>query len=119
DDRQAGFRAFRPWWAIDYPEAEYHFIRGLRRLTRLDSASDSRHLAATDPELFDHPWLFAQQVGHWHLDDREAARLREYLLRGGFLVVDDFHGPYQWAVFLESMTRVLPNHPIVDLPERE
>jgi hypothetical protein len=119
DDRHAGYRAFRPWWAIDYPEAEYHFTQGLRRLTRLDSADDSRHLAATDEALFDHPWLFAQQVGRWSLDDREAQQLREYLLRGGFLVVDDFHGPYQWAVFMESMSRVLPDRPIVDLPEQE
>jgi len=116
-DGYAGFRAFRPWWAIDYPEAEYHFTQGLRRLTRLDAADDSRHLRATDDALFDHPWLFAQQVGRWTLSEPEAARLREYLLRGGFLVVDDFHGPYQWAVFMESMSRVFPDRPIVDLAE--
>lgn len=112
-----GFRAFRPWWAIDYPEAEYHFRQGVRRLTRIDMADDSRHIALTDDALFDYPWLFAQQVGRWSISDAEAAHLREYLLRGGFLVADDFHGPWQWDVFAEAMGRVFPDRPIVDIPD--
>jgi hypothetical protein len=110
-------RAWRPWWAIDYPEAEYHVTQGLRRLTRLHSADDSVHLRADDPRLFDYPWLFAQQVGRWYLSDTEAEGLREYLLRGGFLVADDFHGAYEYEVFLESMLRVFPDLPIIDLEE--
>lgn len=110
---------WRDWWAIDYPEAEYHFIKGIRRLTRLDTADDSIHLRATDPQLLDYPWLFAQQVGRWHLSDQEADALREYLLRGGFLVADDFHGPAQYEVFLESMRRVFPDREIVDLPAND
>jgi hypothetical protein len=62
-----------------------------------------------------YPWLYAVEVGRWYLSDIEAARLREYLLRGGFLMVDDFWGNYQWAVFLESMKRVFPDRPIVEL----
>ncbi|MFM1885896.1 MAG: hypothetical protein RL026_1053, partial [Pseudomonadota bacterium] len=105
----------RPWWAIDYPEAEFHLTQGLRRLTRLRTADDSIHLQATDEALFDHPWLFAQQVGRWALSDAEVARLREYLLRGGFLVVDDFHGPLQWELFMASFRKLFPDRPIVDL----
>jgi hypothetical protein len=55
------------------------------------------------------------EVGGWYLDEQEAERLREYLLRGGFLMVDDFHGTYEWAGFLESMKRVFPDRPIVEL----
>ena len=99
---------WRPWWAIDYPDAEYHFTRGLRRLTGLDVAGDSRHLELTDSRIFDYPWLFVQQPGHWELTDVEIARLREYVARGGFLVVDDFHGEWDWAVFLEVMHRAFP-----------
>ncbi|MFO7325987.1 MAG: DUF4159 domain-containing protein [Pseudomonadota bacterium] len=109
--------AWRPWWAIDYPEAEYHFTQGIRRLTRLHSADDSIHLRATDPRLFDYPWLFAQQVGRWYLSDEEAAALREYLLRGGFLVADDFHGAYEYEVFMQGMGRVFPDLPVIDLTE--
>ena len=110
-----GFGFGRPWWAIDYPEAEYHFRQGVRRLTRIDIADDSRHLRLTDEAIYDYPWLFAQQVGRWSLSDTETARLREYLLRGGFLVADDFHGPWQWEVFAEAMQRVFPDRPIVDV----
>jgi hypothetical protein len=110
---------WRPWWAIDWPEAECHLTRGLKRLTRLDVADDSFHVRALDERLFDFPWLFAQQVGHWYLSDAEAARLREYLLRGGFLVVDDFHGSYEWQVFADSIFRTLPGRIIVDIPETD
>lgn len=110
-------RAWRPWWAIDYPDAEYHFTRGLRRLTTLEVADDSQHLRLTDDELFDYPWLFAQQVGHWNLDDAEIARLREYVLRGGFVVFDDFHGEYEWVIFSDVLRRAFPEWPITPLPE--
>lgn len=118
--RVGGSRGFggygRPgWWAIDYPEAEYHFTRGVRRLSRIEVANDSQHLRLSDDALFDHPWLFAQQVGRWYVSDFEAQRLREYLLRGGFLVADDFHGSYEWDVFSRTMARVFPERPIVDL----
>ena len=61
------------------------------RLTRIDTG-DPRHLRLTDDRLFDYPWIYATQTGWWGLSDAETARLREYLLRGGFLVVDDFWG---------------------------
>ena len=64
----------------------------------------------TDDRLFDYPWVYATQTGWWNLSDAETARLREYLLRGGFLVVDDFWGADQWEIFRETMARVLPGH---------
>lgn len=112
-----GFGGFRRpgWWAIDYPAAEYHFLNGVKRLSRVDAADDSHHIQLTEDAIFDHPWLFAQQVGQWRLSDIEVARLREYLLRGGFMVADDFHGEYEWQVFASTMRRVFPERPIVDL----
>ncbi len=106
-------------WTVDYPEAEYHFTMGVRRLTRLDIGSQSRMLRLTDDRIFDYPWLYAVEVGRWDLTDEEAARLREYLDRGGFLMVDDFHGTYQWQGFIESMQRVFPDRPIVEIAERD
>ena len=82
------------WWLMDGPDAENHFAMGVRRLTRIDTG-EPRHLRLTDPRLFDYPWIYATQTGWWALTDAETARLREYLLRGGFLVVDDFWGPEQ------------------------
>lgn len=117
--RGFGWGPGRPWWGIDYPEAEFHFIQGLRRLTRVHTADDSRHLELTDPALFDYPWLFAQQVGRWDISDAEVERLRDYLLRGGFLIVDDFHGGYEWEVFASVMRRVFPDRPIEDIPAED
>lgn len=104
-------------WAIDYPDAEYHFLPGVQRLTRINTANDSIHLRLTDDRIFDYPWLFAQQVGTWSLSSEEISRLREYLLRGGFLVADDFHGPYDWLVFHSVISRVFPDRPIIDIQE--
>ena len=77
------------WWAQDWPDADEHFTKGVQRLTRID-AGDPQHVSLTDPKLFDYPWIYATQVGYWVLSDEETSRLREYLLRGGFIMVDDF-----------------------------
>ena len=115
-----GSRGFvQPWWAIDYPMAEEHFLPALRRMTNMWVADDSRHLEITDDRIFDYPFLFMQQPGrgNWSPNEVEAERMREYLLRGGFLLVDDLHGEYDWAVFANSMSRVFPDRPIVEIPE--
>jgi hypothetical protein len=75
----------------------------------------SRAILLTDEQLFDRPWIYALEVGTWLLTREEADNLREYLLRGGFLVVDDFHGTVQWAGFMRSMNMVFPDRPIVDV----
>ncbi len=102
------------WWNVDWPAADNHFTLGVQRLTRLDTG-DPRHMRLTDKNLFDYPWIYATQAGWWDLSDAEVSRLREYLLRGGFLVVDDFWGPEQWDIFRHTMDRVLPNHAITNI----
>jgi hypothetical protein len=106
----------RERWLTDFPEAEQHLIRGIRRLTRIDIAEESRNLSIMDDALFDYPWIYAVEVGHWMLSEEEAARLREYLLRGGFLMVDDFHGTLEWATFIQGMHQIFPDRAIVDIP---
>ena len=107
----------RSSFRTDYPEAEEHFTLGVSRLTRVEIGDQARVLEVTDDSIFDYPWLYAVEVGRWYLDDVEAARLREYLLRGGFLMTDDFHGSRQWENFVESMQRVFPDRPIVEIPD--
>src|SRR5437764_9314272 len=102
------------WWMVDWPDADEHFSLGVERLTRIN-AGDPRHFALTDNQLFDYPWVYATQTAWWDLSDAETARLREYLLRGGFLVVDDFWGQEDWELFRETMERVLPGRPITDI----
>ena len=102
-------------WMTDSPAADRHFLQGVRRLTNIHARSMEKYVRPLDDDLFDYPWIYAVEVGHWYLNPEEAARMREYLLRGGFLMVDDFHGTYEWAQFLESMQRVFPDRPIVEI----
>ncbi len=106
-----------PRWQADWPEAEHHFTRGLRRLTRIDVDLEGRLVDFSNDDIFDYPWLYAVEVGALTLNLAEAAKLREYLLRGGFLMVDDFHGVYQWQQFAASMKKVFPGRPIVDMED--
>ena len=118
----AGSRGFcNTWWAIDYPYAEIHFLPAVTRMTRIETSEDSAHVQAFDDSIFDYPWLFVQQIGqgNWNPSIEETGRLREYLLRGGFLVVDDFHGEYDWSVLQAVMANVLPGRAIVDIPEND
>ena len=104
----------RGWWQQDWPEAEDHFTQNLRRITRVNTG-ESVVLRLTDDELFDFPWLYVTQAGYWDLSDEEVSRLREYLLRGGFLMADDFFGEGELEVFAATMARVFPDLPLVDL----
>ncbi|MEO8096725.1 MAG: DUF4159 domain-containing protein [Acidobacteriota bacterium] len=103
-------------WATDYPKGDRHFQEGLRRLT-LINASSVEHVAELDgsDDIFNWPFMYAVEVGHWHLFQDEADQLREYLLRGGFLMTDDFHGTLEWENFLKSLYKVFATRPIVDI----
>ena len=106
-----------PRWKADWPEAERHFSQGLARLTAVDVAPDGVVVRIMSEELFDYPWLYVVEVGSLRLSVREIRQLREYLLRGGFLMVDDFHGPYEWLQFEHVMSQVFPDREITDLGE--
>jgi hypothetical protein len=107
-------------WTQDYPRADRHFSQAIRRLTRLHSRSVEQPVNLDDgDDVYNWPWLYAVQTGQWRLTDPQALKLREYLLRGGFFMADDFWGESQWLVFLDSMQRVFPDRPIVDIPERD
>jgi hypothetical protein len=106
----------RQMWQTDWPDAEHHFVKGVDRLTRIEAAVQPRILTPMDNDIYDFPWIYAVEVGYWYLNDQEANRLREYLLRGGFLMVDDFHGSFEWSAFVASMNKVFPDRPIVEIP---
>jgi hypothetical protein len=74
---------------------------------------------AKSDDIYDWPWLYFEDAGAWHLSEEQAARLREYLLRGGFLMVDDSHGDYEWQTFLAGIHMVFPDRPIEDLKNQD
>jgi hypothetical protein len=107
-------------WTIDYPRSDRHLAEAVRRLTRIDARSVEQPVNLDDgDDVFYWPWLYAVEVGHWNLTDAQCQKLREYLLRGGFLMVDDFHGTREWSVFTASMQRVFPDRPIVEIPNSD
>ncbi len=113
---RGGFRGGfgRGWWQQDMPDAEEHFTANLARMTRVD-AGEPVVVDLLSDDLFQYPWLYATQTGYWDLSDAELARLREYLLRGGFLMCDDFWGEQDWEVFAATMARLFPDRPMEEL----
>src|ERR1700677_1371864 len=105
-------------WTQDYPRAGRSVSQAVRRLTRVDARSveESVNLDAGD-EVYNWPWLYAVQVGEWGLTAQQAKIMREYLLRGGFFMADDFHGPYEWQMFMERIKLVFPDRQPVEIPD--
>jgi hypothetical protein len=105
-------------WATDFPEADYHFILGVRYWSgsNLNIADKPVQLPILDEKLFDYPLLYFVEPGYMELSEEEAKRLREYVLRGGFLFLDDFWGDYEWENVREQMRKVFPEYSIEDLP---
>jgi Domain of unknown function (DUF4159) len=104
-------------WGTDSNKAERQFARAIRRLTRIHTRSVEEIIDADSDEVFNWPWLYAVEVGHWELNDSQARRLRDYLDHGGFLMVDDFHGSFEWSVFMASLRKVFPDRSVVDIPD--
>ena len=104
-------------WAVDYPKADHQFLVALRRLSLVDAYASDNALELTDPGLRRFPFLYAVEVGSMSLSDEEALALRNYLLAGGFFVVDDFWGSWAWEQFAAQMQKVLPDRAIVEVPK--
>jgi len=103
-------------WGTDYPLGDRHFLQGLRRLTLIDARSVEQvvELDETD-DIFNWPFLYGVEVGHWKLFDDEASQFKEYLDRGGFFMTDDFHGTIEWENFMKSLRKVISSRPVVDI----
>jgi len=109
-------------WSRDYPKADRQFLIALKRLTRINAKPVEQvvDLDSEGPDAIENfPWVYAVQVQTWTFSEPEAKRLREYLLKGGFLMVDDFHGATDWEHFMEGMLMVFPDRPIEDLTDKD
>lgn len=107
-------------WTQDYPRADRHFAQALRRLTRVHVRSVEQPVNLDDgDDVFNWPWLCAGEMGDWKLTDSQVKKLRDYLLRGGFLMLDDFWGTEEWERFEESMKLVFPDRAIVEIDDAD
>ena len=116
----------RGWgWSTDYPESDINFSLRLAEMTTVSVNRDRLGrvvhvvLDLADDRLFDYPFIYMVEVGNLFLDSLDAARLREYLLRGGFLLVDDFWGERGWWNWVRQIEKVFPDqdtYPMVEVP---
>jgi hypothetical protein len=120
-DLQAGEggNRFGGGWSTDFPASDCKFMWGVERLTNIRVYDKSPHLVtAMDPKLFTYPYLYIVSPHRMYLTGPEAANLREYLLRGGFLHVDDYWGLEQRRAVEEEMEKIFPEYKMVKLDLR-
>jgi Domain of unknown function (DUF4159) len=112
DSRFTLARLYYPYytgWAYDWPDMEDHLGRILDDLTALrPNHARNNVFRMDDPELLKYPVAYLSEPGFWHPTESEVLGLREFITKGGFLIVDDFHFANEWAVFESAMRQVLP-----------
>jgi len=105
-------------WTDDYPRGDRTLVQMLRRFTRTHVRAVEQPVNPDDGDDIDYwPFMIVGLAQAWQLTDQQAANIREYLLRGGFLFCDSFFGARNWAVYEESLKRVFPDRPIIDLTD--
>jgi hypothetical protein len=105
-------------WTVDYPRGDRTFATAIRRLTRIDVRSVEQPTSLDDGDDVHYwPYLHAGMPTAWGFTEAQAAKLREHLLRGGFLVCDSFFGAQEWEGFLRGIRQVFPDRPIEDVPD--
>ncbi|MBO0863028.1 MAG: DUF4159 domain-containing protein [Chloracidobacterium sp.] len=105
-------------WMTDYPAADAHLVMGLQEWCRssLAISDDAISFPPDDKVIFKYPFVYAVEPGFMELSTEDAANLREYLTRGGFLMLDDFWGEYEWQNVQEQMRKIFPEYSIQELP---
>ena len=113
-----GWRGRGRWgrWATDYPDSDLNFSYRLHQLTAMEVNPNGLILELTDPELFNYPFIYIVEPGSLRFTEDEVTALRQYLLNGGFLMVDDFWGEREWQNFEYEISRVFPNRVPEELP---
>jgi hypothetical protein len=101
-------------WMIDYPAAEQNLSRRVRTVTSIQ-VNEPVVITLDDPAVWTYPWLYIVEPGTMQLSDADVATLREFLLRGGTLTFDDFHGLVEWAKVERDLQRMFPDRKIVEL----
>jgi hypothetical protein len=105
-------------WTEDYPRADRHFVIALRRLSRVDARAVEQPVNPDDgDDIYNWPWLYAGLPGNWDLTSKQAAKIRDFLDRGGFLMAEDFWGPQEWRDFETGMRKIFPERDIVELDD--
>ena len=111
-----GQLTWRSSWRVDWPASDRNFIWQLRKQTNINVAPREKIIKVGSSELFDYPFAYMLEVGSLRLSQRDAENLREYLLRGGFIFIDDFHGEREWRRFYNEFKKIFPKREPIDIP---
>ncbi len=106
----------RSSWQVDWPASDRNFIWQLSKQTNIDVAPREKIIEVGSKELFEYPFAYMLEVSSLRLSRAEAKNLREYLLRGGFILIDDFHGEREWRMFYKEFKKIFPEREPVDIP---
>ncbi len=107
---------FGPSWSHDWPRGEEHLMKIMSEVTKLDVNPSGHIISFQNDECFQYPIAYLCEVGDLNLSEEEALRMAEYLLRGGFLIVDDFRGFRALENFRYQMKKVFPDRSLEELP---
>lgn len=103
-------------WYTDYRDSDLNFSFRLHELTAMRVDPEGTYVEITDKRLHDYPFLFMSGVGGLELDEEEAGILRRYMLSGGFVMVDDFHGVRNWENFYQALKMIFPDREPIEIP---
>ncbi len=102
-------------WRTDYPDSELNFSYRLQQLTSLE-VDPRGAIVDIDPEQMRHyPFIYMIEPGDIWITDDEAKIMRDYMLNGGFIMVDDFWGAYEWKNFYRAVKQMFPDREPVEL----
>jgi hypothetical protein len=110
------FGGYQPPWSHDTPKSEQHLMKIMAEVTKLDVNPDGHITSFEDEDCFQYPVAYLCEVGYLNLSDKEAHNMSEYLLRGGFLIVDDFRGERELDNFKEQLKHVFPDRSLEEVP---
>jgi hypothetical protein len=103
-------------WSHNYPQSDLHLNDFLERTTRIDLEDSSFKIVELgSDEVFDYPFAYVSEPGEMELTDQEVINLREFILKGGFVLMDDFDGPWQWAQMASQVQRAIPESSFISL----
>ena len=109
------YGGYRSTWNHDYPRADRHLPQILDDITMIDvHLGDSNVFRLDNPELFTHPIAYISEPGFWSMSEPEVQGLRDYWLKGGFVIFDDFEAE-QWDNFAQQVHRALPDHQLIEI----
>jgi len=103
-------------WATDTPGADCKLMGAIHRMTGQSVYPNPNYTEIMNPKLFKYPYAYIVEPGQMYINTEEAARLREYLLRGGFLHLDDFWGTRETSNVVEQLYKIFPDREIKELP---